>query len=92
LLVRRNPLGCGFFAHAGAFARNGYGTWFVLRHSSLSKKLTIMPYNPKVTSWASSVKACNFNAMNDLGKQVLTKKGVVVSIPPHFSFCELEIL
>jgi hypothetical protein len=51
-----------------------------------------MPYSPKVTSWASSVKACNFNAMNDLGKQVVPKKEVVVSIPPHFSFCELEIL
>jgi hypothetical protein len=60
-----------------------------LRRSSLSKKLTTMP-TLKLTSWATSVKARNFNTMNDLGKQVLTKKWVVVSILPHFSFCELE--
>jgi hypothetical protein len=61
------------------------------RHSSLSKKLVIMPYHANVTSRASSVKARNFNAMNDLGKQVLTKKEVVVSIPSRF-FCEPETL
>jgi hypothetical protein len=61
-----------------------------LRRSSLSKKLTIRPFTLKLTSWAISVKARNFNTMNDLGKQVLTKKWVVVSILPHFSFCELE--
>ena len=44
-----------------------------------------MPFNIKVTLWASFVKARKLNVMNDLGKQVLTKKEVVVSIPPlHF--------
>ena len=51
-----------------------------------------MPLNLKITSRASSVKMRKLNIMNDLGKQVLTKKEVVASIPAHFSFGDLEIL
>jgi len=43
-----------------------------------------MPLTLKVTSWGSSVKERKLNIMNDLGKQVLTKKGVIVSIARTF--------
>jgi len=51
-----------------------------------------MPFNLRVTSEAFSVKARKSYTMNDLGKQVLTKKRVVVNITPRFSFFGLEML
>jgi len=51
-----------------------------------------MPFNLKITFDGASVKVRKSNIMKDLGKQFLTKKGVVASMGPHFSFWKLEIL